>query len=177
MRRMRTFDRVVLLTLAPLFAAWFALSTLSAIHGRLAEPSVYVAFPGHPGELPRVVEVQAALETALELVSTVGGIEVAGERRHLSLGVGVATGPAFVGNIRSVDRLIWSAIGSTTNLAARMQALTRTLDAAIVTGSATGSELDRPPAGFERRRGIAIAGLAETHDLYVLPLAGSKESP
>jgi class 3 adenylate cyclase len=37
---------------------------------------------------------------------------------HLAVGVGVATGSAFVGSIRSTDRLIWSAVGSTTNLAA-----------------------------------------------------------
>ncbi|MFQ5697977.1 MAG: adenylate/guanylate cyclase domain-containing protein [Myxococcota bacterium] len=128
---------------------------------------------------PRALEAkeQAALEAALELVSSVGQIEVPGEAQRLSVGVGVATGAAFVGNIRAVDRMIWSAIGSTTNLAARMQALTRPLEAAVVTDPATWSELELPPAGFERRREVSIHGLSETHDLYVLPLSGMEESP
>ena len=42
-------------------------------------------------------------------------------RTALAVGVGVATGQAFVGSIRSTDRLIWSAVGSTTNLASRLQ--------------------------------------------------------
>jgi class 3 adenylate cyclase len=43
----------------------------------------------------------------------------------LAVGVGIATGMAFVGNLRAADRLIWSAIGNPMNLAARLQALTR----------------------------------------------------
>ncbi len=37
------------------------------------------------------------------------------------MGVGIATGEAFVGNIRAADRMIWTALGNTTNLAARLQ--------------------------------------------------------
>ena len=55
------------------------------------------------------------------------------ENLYFSVGVGIATGDAFVGNIRSVDRYIWSAVGNTTNLAARMEGLTRTLDTDMVT--------------------------------------------
>jgi hypothetical protein len=39
----------------------------------------------------------------------------------LSVGVGIGTGPAFVGNIQSSDRFIWTVIGDTVNLAARLQ--------------------------------------------------------
>ena len=39
----------------------------------------------------------------------------------LSVGVGIASGHAFVGNIRAADRFIWTVIGDTTNLAARLQ--------------------------------------------------------
>ena len=42
-----------------------------------------------------------------------------------------------MGNIRAVDRMIWSAIGNTTNLAARLQSLTRELAASLVIDRAT----------------------------------------
>ena len=48
-----------------------------------------------------------------------------------------ALGEAFVGNIQAVDRMIWSAIGNTTNLAARLQSLTRDLGAALVIDGTT----------------------------------------
>ena len=49
---------------------------------------------------------------------------------------GVATGTAYVGHIQSADRRIWSVVGNTTDLAARLQALTRDLDAGIAVDAA-----------------------------------------
>jgi class 3 adenylate cyclase len=50
-------------------------------------------------------------------VEAVGALPVedtSGGETKLSVGVGIATGEAFVGNIQAVDRMIWSAIGNTT---------------------------------------------------------------
>jgi class 3 adenylate cyclase len=59
---------------------------------------------------PRPLEQKerAAIEAARELVDAMRG--------ELSVGVGIATGPAYVGSIRAADRWIWSAVGNTTNL-------------------------------------------------------------
>ena len=75
---------------------------------------------------------QAAVEAGREMVEAVGTLTPNGSDQALSVGVGIATGPAFLGDVRAVDRLIWTAIGNTPNLAARLQALTRELGAAIV---------------------------------------------
>jgi class 3 adenylate cyclase len=88
----------------------------------------------------------------------------------LSVGIGIATGDAYVGNIRAVDRLIWTAIGSTVNLAARLQSLTRTLDAAVVIDATTWRALDGTRADFEERAQVPIRGFDVPRDLYVLPL-------
>ncbi len=40
---------------------------------------------------------------------------------RLSVGVGIGTGPAFDGNIQPSDGFIWTVIGDTVNLAARLQ--------------------------------------------------------
>jgi len=88
----------------------------------------------------------------------------------LSVGVGIATGEAYVGNIQAVDRMIWSAIGNTTNLAARLQQLTRDLDVAIVIDAATwrAAGLRTPPwNAFPDTR---IRGRTESIDMYGLRL-------
>jgi adenylate cyclase len=84
--------------------------------------------------------------------------------------VGIATGQAFVGNIQSVDRLIWTAIGNTANLGARLQSLTRDLNAAIVIDAATWVAAGESAADFERHERMPIRGYRRTEDVYALPL-------
>ena len=86
------------------------------------------------------------------------------------MGVGIATGAAFVGNIQAVDRMIWSAIGNTTNLAARLQSLTRELDASVVIDRETQQGAQAAAADFEKRADVPIRGRRETQDVYVLPM-------
>lgn len=105
---------------------------------------------------------RAAVEAAREVVDALRG--------DLAVGVGIATGPAFVGNIRAVDRLIWSAIGNTTNLAARLQALTRELGASIAIDARTFAAVGAAAADFVAHPHIAIRGREEPEDVYVLPL-------
>ena len=74
-----------------------------------------------------------------------------------------------MGNIRAVDRMIWSAIGNTTNLAARLQALTRDLDAWVVIDEPTRRGADYVAADFEQREETPIRGRRERETVYVLP--------
>jgi class 3 adenylate cyclase len=129
---------------------------------------------GAPEELPGKEE--AALRAALAIVAAVGEIRPEGgpaPSSALSVGVGIATGPAFVGNIRAVDRLIWSAIGNTTNLAARLQSLTRELEASIVVDSATAARAGSALDGFVTRAAVAVRGRSDPVDLFARPLAAA----
>ena len=74
-----------------------------------------------------------------------------------------------MGNIRAVDRMIWSAIGNTTNLAARLQSLTRDLDATIVIEGSTWSEASDLAEGWVAYPGTPVRGRSEPVDLYALP--------
>jgi adenylate cyclase len=124
---------------------------------------------GAPAELP--TKERAAVEASREIGPAVGALQTEGpEPTRLSVGVGIATGVAFVGNIQAVDRMIWSAIGNTTNLAARLQALTRDLGAALVIDCATWESAQAAAAGFEKRSEVPIRGRRETQDVYVLPM-------
>jgi class 3 adenylate cyclase len=62
-------------------------------------------------------------------------------------------------------------IGNTTNLAARLQALTRELSAAIAVDAATWVAAGDAGRGFERPPNTPIRGRHQTEDVYVLPLA------
>jgi adenylate cyclase len=122
---------------------------------------------GAPRELAH--KERAAVEAGREIVDAVGALTVEG-RETLSVGVGIATGEAFVGNIRAVDRMIWSAIGNTTNLAARLQSLTRDLDASLVIDRTTWQRAQPAATDFEKRSEVAIRGRRESQDVYALPV-------
>jgi len=141
---------------------------------------------GAPRELAH--KERAAVEAGREIAEAVAalpiepasqGREATAQRREaersrqdgLSVGVGIATGEAFVGNIRAVDRMIWSAIGNTTNLAARLQSLTRDLDASLVIDKGTWERAQPAAEGFEKRSAVPIRGHRETRDVYALPLS------
>jgi len=128
---------------------------------------------GAPRELPH--KERAAVAAGRSICAAVSALPVSsaeGESARFSVGVGIASGPAFVGNIRAADRLIWSAIGNTTNLAARLQAFTRELGASLVIDAATWDALGDEGDGFARHAAVQIRGRRETQDLYALPLPG-----
>jgi class 3 adenylate cyclase len=126
---------------------------------------------GAPAEVAH--KERAAVKAACELIDAVAALPV-GDRdtgiTKLAVGVGIATGEAFVGNIQAVDRMIWTAIGNTTNLAARLQSLTRAVGAALVIDHATWARAQPLAADFEKRSDLPIRGRRETQDVYVLPL-------
>jgi class 3 adenylate cyclase len=119
----------------------------------------------------RIGKEQAALGAALSVVDEVAALDVGPARqgsRRLTVGVGIATGRAFVGRIRAADRCVWAAVGTTTNLASRLQALSRDFEASIVIDDAT-----RAAAGFDpglvSLPGVRIRGLRDPVDVHVLP--------
>jgi class 3 adenylate cyclase len=97
----------------------------------------------------------AAVAAALALERAVEELAF-GDGARLAVGVGVATGPAWVGSVRASDRLIWTALGNTTNLASRLQAMTRELAASILLDARTHAAA--APAGFERVAALRIRG-------------------
>jgi class 3 adenylate cyclase len=110
----------------------------------------------------------AAVLAACEVVRAVPKLEVSGE--PLSVGVGIATGSAFVGNIHSADRVIWGALGNTTNLAARLQAMSRELSAAIVIDRPTYERGRSAAGGFVDQGELPIRGRNDPERIYALPL-------
>lgn len=117
---------------------------------------------GAPAELPD--KERAAVAAAREIVATVS------RRQSLTPGVGIATGPAYVASLRGGSQLHWTALGDTTNLAARLQAQTRDENAWIVVDAATFERAGDQAEGFEPLGETAIRGRGRTAVLFALPI-------
>lgn len=81
---------------------------------------------GAPFDDPHQEEhaIQAALEMERELQTLCARWELEG-RQRISIGIGINSGPAVVGNVGSRQRMEYTAIGDTVNLAARIESATK----------------------------------------------------
>jgi class 3 adenylate cyclase len=132
---------------------------------------------GAPIRLPE--KERAAVEAGLAIVRAAIPMPRAprqGKGPPISVRVGIATGTDYVGEIRAADRVIWSAIGNTTNLAARLQRLTRDLNAAILIDSPTRDGSKAAAAEFQIRRSVPIRGRHDAQDAYMLPTSARSRS-
>lgn len=93
------------------------------------------------------------------------------------VGVGIATGTAYVGSLRSIDRWIWTAVGEATNRAARLQALTRDLAAETVIDESTWRALERERSGFYPLQRQQLRGLVRRQNLFFKPLYAPLSAP
>lgn len=128
---------------------------------------------GAPEPMPG--HARAAVQAACEVVSvvrrlTLGASEVG---MPIEVGVGVATGRAFVGNIQTNDRFVYTAVGDVVNLASRIERLTRELAAAVAIDAHTHRSAGDAAALFRRHERVTIRGRAEPVDVYSLPLAAA----
>ncbi len=116
--------------------------------------------------LPLERKERAALIAAQEIPEAVSAL-------GLDVGVGVATGPAFVGNIRGVDRHIWTALGSTTNLASRLQSLTRDFKALLLVDRTTFERAGAIAQTLHAHGPVRVRGFQERVEIYGLARAGA----
>jgi len=121
---------------------------------------------GAPEPLPD--KERAAVRAALAIRSAVRALRFGGD--PLDAGIGVASGPAYVGSIQAADRAIWSALGNTTNLAARLQALTRDQRASIALDETTRRAAGDAALGFRTIGLVPIRGRSAPVEVFTYPL-------
>nr|MDQ3621719.1 adenylate/guanylate cyclase domain-containing protein [Verrucomicrobiota bacterium] len=76
-----------------------------------------------------------------EALAGLNGRLVARGESRIAIGIGVHTGPAIVGSVGSPRRLEFTAIGSTVNIASRVESLTKLLGEPMLLTEATHAEL------------------------------------
>jgi class 3 adenylate cyclase len=123
---------------------------------------------GAPEALAR--RERAAVGAALAIRRRVRALRFGADEQGLDVGIGIASGPAFVGSIQAVDRAIWSALGNTTNLAARLQSMTRDHDASVALDEATWREAADLARPFRSLGVLPIRGRRPL-EVFALPLS------
>jgi len=128
----------------------------------------FLAIFGVPLELEAAEE--AAAKTALELQGEMAAVLA---EENLELCLGLHAGPMIVGGIGSESRCEFTVIGSTVNLASRLESLNRTLSTRCLTSEIVAERIsstwDMTHRGGQRVKGV-------TDEVNVFELHGKKET-
>ena len=115
-----------------------------------------------------VRHADAALAAGRDLLAEVGRVnarlEAMGEE-PIRIGIGMHTGPAIVGSIGSPERLEFTAIGDTVNMASRIEALTKSTGRSLLVSRA-GRDLLADPGVLEEMPPQPVKGVDEPVVLY-----------
>jgi adenylate cyclase len=84
------------------------------------------------------------------------------------LGVGLNSGPVMSGTVGGDRRLEYAAIGDTTNVAARLEAMTKETGGGIFVADSTRSQLDGGRERLERRGEVELRGRTEPLVVWML---------
>lgn len=118
--------------------------------------------------------VNAALEMQEELRKLSEKWTAEG-RLPFEIGIGINSGSAVVGELGSVQRLEYTAVGDTVNLAARLESLTKDLKADVLISESTYLALKGLPFSITRKGETCIKGRGDS--VKVFAVARSSNAP
>lgn len=111
-----------------------------------------------------------AITAAVSMVQTLKSINeeiVRDGIEAISIGVGIHTGLAVVGNIGSEKRMEYTAIGDTVNVASRVEQLAKNYDDPIIVSEETAKDL-QGKFQFQNRGKVALKGRSEEIGIFSL---------
>ncbi|MCP9928227.1 adenylate/guanylate cyclase domain-containing protein [Cyanobium sp. CH-040] len=109
-----------------------------------------------------------ALDAACSMLSSLIQLNASLRQRGqepLAIGIGLHTGPAVLGSIGSADRMEFTAIGSTVNLASRIESLTKEVGVPLLFTATTRSVIRRPASDLGEH---SVRGLEEPVRLFTV---------
>ncbi len=97
----------------------------------------FMALFGATNSVPQRQHARCAAQTALALVNGLDELRRAWKWPELRIGVGVHSGVAVVGLVGSIERVEFTAIGDTVNLASRIESMCKTYDVQLLVSGNT----------------------------------------
>ena len=119
-----------------------------------------------------------AVSAGCEILRAVDGLNDdlgAKNRAPIQIGIGIHSGPAIVGSVGSPQRLEFTAIGNTVNVASRIQGLTKTLGKPLLV---TAAVRDRAGDAFavEEMPPQEVRGIEGRMMIFAITLPGAENS-
>jgi adenylate cyclase len=140
-----------------------------------------MAFWNAPTDVPQHAEhaclAALAMHEAIEMLDAKAAAEaIATDSRHrpIEIGIGISAGEVFVGNIGSQHRFDYSIVGDTVNVAARLEAATKTLGIPILVSEEV--VLSAPGFLFVALGEIDLKGKSQALSVFALHGPASKKS-
>ena len=124
-----------------------------------------MAFWGAPLEDPRHAEHAVAAALEMEQVLLAFQKELGEAGRDFDVGIGIHTGPAVVGFIGAEQKLDYTAIGDSVNLASRIEGLTKDARSRILVSRETMAACDNAFA-FSSRGSYKVKGRTQEVELF-----------
>jgi len=199
-------DVVGFTTMAEKFTPEQSISFLRQLHGRLAEAifahngaidkflgdGLMATFGGSvPSSASDAHAATNALAAGIDMVSAIDDWNIsrlANGDPKVNIGVGIDFGPAIIGDVGDNRRLEFTVVGDTVNVAARVEALTRSSETSmLVTERALAAVLQDKTANSPAGKGLAarfapaglqaIRGRKQEMALYALKSPSPKATP
>jgi adenylate cyclase len=121
---------------------------------------------------PSVDHAAQSIRAALKMQEALKAFNVeqaAKSQPELQIGIGIASGPVVAGNVGGEDRIEYTVIGDTVNLAARLQDLTKQLARGILTSAVTVEQAARVmPFAAEPMQSIDVRGKSEPVQVFAV---------
>ena len=115
-----------------------------------------------------------AVAAGREILSAVAKLNVdLGKKDHapIQIGIGIHSGPAIVGSIGSPQRLEFTAIGDTVNIASRVEGLTKTIGKSLLLTAAV-EERSRDSFDFEELPPQEVRGVDGRLSIFAVRCEG-----
>ena len=135
-----------------------------------------MAFWGAP--MPDESHADKAVAAAMAMIAEVGKLNELGARKgwpNLSIGIGINTGVARVGDMGSKLRRAYTVLGDSVNLASRLEALTKQFNTPIIVGEATVRQVKRQ--SFTELAQVTVAGRSESTRIFIPTMLPSRRVP